>query len=101
YGFIPVSTVGSTDSVEIRHVSAIASDTKLKGQRVRVTLDKVRVAEYPGSGRHNVFLGLSAQSQSEQSSEGLHFNKGFVASEGQEISSLGFPIFIGLPVGLN
>ena len=36
--------------------AAATPDDSLKGQRIKVTLDRLRVADYPGGGEHHILL---------------------------------------------
>ncbi len=84
----------------IRHAGNIEADPSLKNGRVKISLDCLRVAAYPGNGVHHVLFDFYAQNQvSGKTVEHLHFNATYRAREGERAAILGFPIFIGLNVG--
>jgi len=83
----------------LAHAGNIAADEALNGARVRVTLDWLRVADYPGRGRHRVLFDFAARNQTDQGTEQLHFNATYTVKEGEQAAVLGRPIFAGLQVG--
>jgi len=83
----------------IQHSGNIAADPTLKNARIRITLNCLRVAKYPGSGMHNVLFDFYAQNQIPGNVEHLHFNATFRVQEGERAAILGYPIFVGLNVG--
>ena len=83
----------------IRHAASITPDHGLKGGRVKVTLDGVRVADYPGRGMHRILFDFAARNQTDQGAEQLHFNATCRAAEGEQAAVLGRPVFTGLQVG--
>src|SRR2546430_13030685 len=92
---------GSSESgvLPIRHAGNMAGDPQLKNSRIRITLNRFRVAQYPGSGTHRVLLDFYARNEVPGTAEALHFNATFRAREGEEVAAIGYPIFIGLNVG--
>src|ERR1700745_1518438 len=58
----------------IRHASNIAADSALKNGRIKITLDRLRVAAYPGGRMHRVLFDFYAQNQVVGEVEHLHFN---------------------------
>jgi hypothetical protein len=64
-----------------------------------VTLDGLRVADYPGRGMHRVLFDFAAQNQTSQGAEQLHFNTTCRVAEGEQAAVLGRPVFTGLQVG--
>ena len=64
-----------------------------------ITLDRLRVADYPGGGTHRVLFDFYAQNQVPGSVEHLHFNAACRARQGQHAGVIGYPIFVGLNVG--
>jgi len=100
FGYLAPSQVSSTTLVTLTAAGNIQADTALKGQSIKITLDRLRVYDYPGDGIHNVLFEFSGQHQAEGSTgEDLHFNQTYRAPEGQGASISGVPIFIGLKVG--
>lgn len=87
------------EPVSISHAGNIAPDTKLKNARIKITLDVLRVADYPGSGKHFVLFDFYAQNQLADAAEHLHFNNVYEVQEGEKAGMIGYPIFIGLNVG--
>ena len=77
----------------------MAADASLKNARIKITLDRLRVASYPGGGLHRVLFDFYAQNQVPGGAEDLHFNATFRVREGEHAAVVGFPIFIGLNVG--
>jgi hypothetical protein len=97
-GFLRV--VGpSSESVEIRHAGNIPADETLKNSRLRITLNRLHVAAYPGGGMHRILFDFYAQNQVPNVTEELHFNSTFRVQEGQQVAVVGYPIFVGLNVG--
>ena len=83
----------------IQHAANIAPDEALKGGRIKLTLDGLRVADYPGRGVHRILFDFAARNQTDQGAEQLHFNAAYRAAEGEQVAVLGRPIFVGLQVG--
>jgi len=83
----------------IRHAANITPDVTLKGAQIKLTLDGLRVADYPGRGVHHILFDFAARNQTDQGAEQLHFNTVCRAAEGEEAAVLGRPIFTGLQVG--
>ena len=94
----PVAGSGS-GLLPIRHAADIAADDGLIGARVKVTLDGLRVADYPGRGMHRILFDFAARNQTDQGAEQLHFNATFRVAEGEQAAVLGRPVFSGLRVG--
>jgi hypothetical protein len=83
----------------IRHAGNVPADPTLKNSRIKITLDRLRVAAYPGRGMHRVLFDFYAQHQVPGDVEHLHFNATYRVREGEQAAILGFPIFVGLNVG--
>ena len=99
-----IGYLGPVESAEsgllpIRSAGNIASDEALKGARIKLTLDTVRVADYPGRGMHRILFDFAARNQTDQGPEQLHFNAAYRAAEGERVAVFGRPIFVGLQVG--
>src|SRR6266699_4890453 len=92
---------GSSESgvLPIRHAGNMDGDPQLKNSRIRITLNRLRMAKYPGGGTHRVLLDFYARNEVLGNAEALHFNATFRAEEGQEVAVIGHPIFVGLNVG--
>jgi len=97
-GFLPTSPPGS-ERLPIVHAGNMIGDESLKNGRVRITLNRLRVADYPGRGVHRVLFDFYAQNQVPDLTEELHFQSTVRAQEGQHAAVVGYPIFIGLNVG--
>jgi hypothetical protein len=83
----------------IRHAGNIAADPTLKNSRIKITLDCLRVADYPGRGTHQVLLDFYAQNHVHGNIEHLHFNATYRVRENEHAAILGYPIFVGLNAG--
>lgn len=98
FGYLaPASAEGGM--LPIRHAGNMNGDPQLKNSRIRITLNRLRVAKYPGSGTHRILLDFYARNEIPGSAEALHFNATFRAEEGEEVAVIGHPIFVGLNVG--
>ncbi|NQE52496.1 hypothetical protein C5S29_02800 [ANME-1 cluster archaeon GoMg3.2] len=100
FGYIPPKP-NAKDVVEIKHAGNMRADDSLKNARIKVTLDRLRVADYPGKGMHHILFDFYAQNQLKDHVEDLHFNQTYQAQEGEQASIIGYPVFIGLNVGLE
>ncbi len=99
FGYLAPSTPGS-EPLPIQHAGNIAADPALKNARIKITLDRLRVADYPGGGIHRVLFDFYAQNQvAGENVEHLHFNITCRVREGEQAAILGYPIFVGLNVG--
>src|SRR6266699_2787991 len=98
FGYLAPSSQGS-DPQPIHHIENISADTGLRGARIKVTLDRLRIARYPGSGMHRVLLHCFMQNQLAERTEAVHFNATYRVQEGQTAGIQGYPLFIGLNVG--
>ena len=98
FGYLPPAPPGD-GLMPIRHASNMVADARLTNARIRITLDRLRVASYPGGGLHRVLFDFYAQNQVPGGAEDLHFNATFRVREGEHAAVLGFPIFVELNVG--
>ena len=99
FGYLEPIPPGINEPFPIQHSGNIAPDTTLKKSRIRITLDRLRVADYPGKGIHHVLFDFYAQNQVPGNPEHLHFNATYRAHEGESAGIIGYPIFVGLNVG--
>lgn len=103
YGYIPINN--ASDTVPIVHAGAIAPDASLRNSQVRVTLDRLRVLDYPGSSEHRILVEFYGQnqvhSQGQTQTEHIRFSQYYRAIEGGGAGVIGYPIFNGLNVGSN
>lgn len=93
FGFIPA---GASRSGAIQHVGEIAPDPGLRNARLRISLDGLRVAEYPGSGTHRVLFNFFVQNRTETGQEDVNFNATYRIREGDHAAVLNYPIFVGV-----
>jgi hypothetical protein len=94
-GFIPPGN-GAQDVVGI---STVQADEALISKRIKVTLDKFFVANYPGSGVHTILCEFAGKNQALGETEELSFALRFQARDKSSPSIAGAPIFMGLYVG--
>jgi hypothetical protein len=93
FGFIPP---GASGAGSIKHVSEIKADLSLRNARLRVSLDGLRIADYPGRGIHRILFNFSAQNRTDHGEEDVNFNATYRALEGESAAVLNYPIFIGI-----
>jgi hypothetical protein len=98
FGYLAPAAPGD-EVLPLRHAGNIVADDALKGKRVRITLDALRVAAYPGGGIHRVLFDFYGRNQTTDAEEDLHFIATFRVQEGQEAGIRGYPVFVGLNVG--
>jgi hypothetical protein len=84
---------------EIVDVGGIEADLSLKRTRIKITLDALRIEEYPGAGIHHVLFDFYAQNQIKPAPEHLHFNATYRVKQGERAAIRGYPIFLGLTTG--
>lgn len=93
-GFIPR---GST-AKDIQGIAAVQADRSLINQRIKITLDKVYIACYPGFGEHEVLCEFNGKNQVAGETEELAFALRFFAHDNSSPGIAGAPIFMGLTV---
>lgn len=98
-GYIAPGRAATGDKREIVDVASVDPDLGLRRTRVRVTLDALRIEEYPGSGMHHVLFDFYAQNQIRPAPEHIHFNATYRIRQGQRAAIFGYPIFLGLSTG--
>ena len=98
FGYLAPAPPGS-DPLPIQHAGNIKAHARLKNARIKITLDRLRVADYPGGSTHRVLFDFYAQNQVAGTLEHLHFNATHRVREGEQAAILGYPIFVGLNVG--
>jgi hypothetical protein len=98
FGYLAPSPHGTT-SAKIDHAGSIEPDKTLKNARIKITLDRLRVAAYPGGGTHRILFDFYAENQLPNSIEHLHFNSTYRVREGEQAAIIGYPVFVGLNVG--
>jgi hypothetical protein len=100
FGYITPSPPGS-EPLTIRHAGNIEADPTLRNSRTKISLDRLRVADYPGGGTHRILFDFYAQNQVSSGIEHLHFNATYRVRENEEAAIIGYPIFVGLNVGIE
>jgi hypothetical protein len=99
FGFIAADAKPEEVLVPLKSATLMEPDKSLNGARIKITLDRLYVAKYPGRGVHHVLFDFYAQNQAVSAVEHLHFNATHKATDGQHAAVLNFPIFVGLCVG--
>ena len=100
FGYVAPFEAGETALVEIQHAGNIAPHQDLKEARIAISLNELRVADYPGSGMHHVLFDFYGQNQTaDDTAEHVHFTQTYRAQEGESVGVIGYPIFVGLRVG--
>jgi len=101
YGFIAPPRQGNSATLDIVDAGNMEADETLKNQRIKVTLDRLRVYDYPGKGEHTVLIDFYGRHQTSTANqtEDLHFTQKYRALEGAGAGVRGFDIFVGLKVG--
>jgi hypothetical protein len=93
---------GQNDELSIiNYAGNITPSSDLRNARVKITLDRFRVASYPGLGPHRILLKFHAQNQAQDKSEDVHFNIICDARQGEHANIHSYPIFIGLNIGVE
>lgn len=99
FGFLPSAAAGPTAPQPVQAIGAMTADLDLRNSRLRIVLNRLRVAEYPGSGTHRILVDFYARNQVPGQVEDLHFNATYRALQGEQVPIAGYPIFVGLNVG--
>jgi hypothetical protein len=99
FGFIPAQSTSAVNPIAIIPAGALKADASLKGSRVRVTLDRLRVFKYPGAGLHQVLVTFASQHHVQGSSEIVNFSQIYCVQDGQNAGIAGNKVFEGLSVG--
>lgn len=101
FGFIPKNSDSSSKIVDITDAGNIEADASLKNSNVKITLDRLRVFDYPGKGTRTVLFNFSAQHQTSTpgQTQDLNFAQNYRIKEGGGAGITGYPVFVGLKVG--
>ena len=92
-----VLPTGGNASDVIVPVSQVEPDSALRDKRLKITLDGLHVAKYPGRGRHNLLFDFAVQSQiGGEDVDVFHYNAKFGANDGETVPVRNFPLFYGL-----
>src|SRR5262249_23224438 len=59
FGFLPAT--GHIQPAAIQAVGGMAPDLSLRNTRVKITLNRLRVADYPGGGTHRILFDFYAR----------------------------------------
>lgn len=98
FGYLPPVSARNTPVV-IQSAETIPADLALKNTRVKITLDRLRTASYPGRGIHRVLVHFYAQNQIPEKTEDLHFSSTYRVREKEHAAIRGYPVFVGLLIG--
>jgi hypothetical protein len=99
FGHIGLRDEDTSAPLPIRHAGDVSADTTLRGVSVTISLDRLRVADYPGRGGHHVLFTFRADHHATDGEEVCHFSLTQRVQEGEQAAVLGYPIFTGLRVG--
>jgi hypothetical protein len=98
FGYLATLPSGG-DTWPIHPVDTIVAHPHLKQAHIKITLNRLQVASYPGGGTHCVLLHFNAQNQVPNKIEQVHFQATYRVREGERAGVQGYPIFVGLKVG--
>ena len=56
FGYIPKHKPYLAEPIDIFHAGNIQADAKLKGKSIKITLNRLRVKDYPGGKEHSVLF---------------------------------------------
>lgn len=101
FGFLPASAAGAAEPRPIASIGTVAADPTLRNARLRIVLNRLRVADYPGSGLHRVLIDFYARNQVPGQAEDLHFDATYRVREGEQAPIAGYPVFVGINVGTD
>jgi hypothetical protein len=97
FGYVPTRDAGSET---IRFAGEVKPDDSLKGAAIKITLDRLRVTDYPGGSTHNVLLHFFGRNQtSKKQQEDVNYSILLDVREGDHAALISIPIFVGLNVG--
>lgn len=101
FGYIaPPQSDAAPPSLPVVDAHSISPDLSLVNAALRITLDRLRVYDYPGGGIHHVLFDFSADHQATtDQKETPHFNHTYRVQEGGQAGISGYPIFVGLRAG--
>ena len=97
FGFLPIDATGG--SKPISGIGSIQADQTLKNSQLKITLNRLRIADYPGRGIHRILVDFYGRNQVPGQTEDLHFNATYRAREGERAAVIGYPIFVGINAG--
>lgn len=98
FGFLSEEE-GASDLASLEDAAALPADGSLRGARVDIHLERLRVSDYPGRGMHRILFDIQARSEREGGADDVRFNVLARVREGGTASQIGAPVFLGLGVG--
>jgi hypothetical protein len=98
-GYIAPSPVGPANAIPVQGVSKIGVNSGLIGQRIKITMDKFYVRNYPGTGTHKILCEFAGKNQVAGETEELRFALRFEVQDRGSAGITGAPIFMGVTVG--
>lgn len=96
-GFIPSGSKGK--ALQIQSAFELEPDMGLRGARIKITLDKFYVANFPGTGTHSILCEFTGKNQLSEAAEEMRFAVSTTANDGSSAAINGAPIFLGVSVG--
>jgi len=96
FGFIPSVGANPPATMAVADAGAMEPDKALQNQELMITLDRLRVYDYPGKGRHVILVDFSAEHSTSTGKQELRFSHKYIANEKDAAGVRGFPIFKGL-----
>ena len=102
FGYIPKAGAQGRKPVEIVDAGggSIEADASLKNGLIKITLDRLRVFDYPGGGIHTILFDFYAQHQATaQETQDLRFTQKYRVQQNSGAGITGYPVFLGLKVG--
>ena len=78
-------------------VNQVTPDLSLEGEPLKVTLEGLHIARYPGFGTHRLLFDFALQPQEVRGKRHIyHYNARFEAGNGETVPVRNFPLFFGL-----
>ncbi len=96
-GYVAPGAAGGI--VDVIDISTVTPDPALRGQRVNVTLQRLRTYKYPGGGRHTVLFDFETENYAGDKPEAVHYSVSTTAYDASFASITNFPMFRGLCLG--
>lgn len=105
-GYIPPRQTGN--QVPVTSAAAMTGDRALISTRIKISLDRFFVKEYPGSGTHKILCEFAGKNQvisspragkKSKDAEEMRFAFNTQANDNEPASVSGHPIFLGVVVG--
>lgn len=96
FGYI--SLTGEGNSIAILDASNLNAENTLKNTPLRITLDRFRVEEYPGWGRHRILINFWSKYSQNKAYQQMHFNQAVYVGNNNLAPIRSIPVFTGLRV---